>query len=78
MSTRSIIDRGTQWFAAIAGIMLLWLGLSDAMTSYSLGFFQFTLNRAVFTGDVAAILIGAHILVGLFLVGSSLRRLESR
>ena len=78
MSKRSSIDKGTQWFSVIAGIMLLWLGLSDALTSYSLGFFQFTINRSVFTGHVAGVLIGAHIFIGVLLVGSSLRKLENR
>ena len=78
MTTLSSIDKGTQWFALIAGIMLLWLGLDDAMTSYSLGFLQFTHQRSVFTGQVAGVLIGAHILMGVFLIGSSLRKLERR
>jgi hypothetical protein len=78
MTTHSIIDRSTQWFALIAGIMLLWLGLSDAITSYSLGYPQFTLQRSVFTGQVAGFLIGAHILVGAFLIGTSLRKLDKR
>ena len=78
MTTRSSIDRGTQWFALIAGIMLLWLGLDDAITSYSLGFLRFTHRQSVFTGQVAGLLIGAHIFMGVFLIGSSLRKLESR
>jgi hypothetical protein len=78
MTTHSLIDKGTQWFALIAGIMLLWLGLSDAITSYSLGSLQFTLQRSVFTGQVAGFLIGAHILVGAILIVSSLRKLDRR
>lgn len=78
MTTHSLIDKGTQWFALIAGLMLLWLGLDDAITSYSVGFLQFTHRQSVFTGQVAGLLIGAHVLVGVFLVGSSLRKLEKR
>lgn len=78
MTTHSLIDKGTQWFALIAGLMLLWLGLDDAITSYSVGFLQFTHRQSVFTGQVAGLLIGAHVFVGVFLVGSSLRKLEKR
>lgn len=74
----SSIDKGIQWFALIAGLGLLWLGLEDAITSYSLGHLQFTHEQAVFTGQFAGVLIGAHILVGSFLVWSSLRKLERR
>ncbi len=74
----SSIDKGIQWFALLAGLGLLWLGLDDAITSYSLGHLQFTHEQAVFSGRIAGALIGAHILVGLGLVWSSLRKLEGR
>ena len=74
----SSIDKGIQWFALIAGLGLLYLGLDDAITSYSLGYLQFTHEQAVFAGQAAGILIGAHILVGSFLVWSSLRKLDRR
>jgi hypothetical protein len=72
------IDQAIQWFSLIAGVGLLWLGLEDAITSYSLGHLQFTHERTVFTGQMAGVLIGAHILVGVYLVWSSLRKLEAR
>ncbi len=74
----SSIDKGIQWFALLAGLGLLWLGLDDAIASYSLGHWQFTHERSVFTGQIAAVLIGAHIAVGACLVWSALRNLEGR
>jgi hypothetical protein len=68
--------RGGQIWALIAGLVTLYLGVDAAWRSYEADSLIFTYRHLIATGPLAAFEIGICLVIGLYLVGSSVRNLE--
>ena len=73
MKERFPYTRNAQETAMFGGLFFLYLGVDAAWKSYKLGKFEFDFTRLTSSGYIAALLTGACLVSGVYLIVTALR-----